>query len=177
MEQWANAIINDSASFPSIFQTKHGCYFPTSSFCCFHSKPSSVCWKCEAPQLGRRYTIYCRWKPSTSKTYSTTRAVFDMFNSCSLRHIGLQQQTGWLTNTYRKTIYLKDYVDFPLYILPVWNQPMDCTENPIYVFPETAWSHSQFLHSRILERFIYCIPRTGLPIWLLQNRQTGSGNI
>jgi len=52
-----------------------------------------------------------------------------------------------------------------------------CTENPIYLFPEMKLrglvlnSYSQVSLSDL------CIPRIDLPIWLLQNRQTETGNI
>ncbi len=36
---------------------------------------------------------------------------------------------------------------------------------------------SHFPHSRVCERFIYSIPRIGPHIFLVQNRQTGPGNI
>jgi hypothetical protein len=52
-----------------------------------------------------------------------------------------------------------------------------CTENLIYVFPETK------LHGLVPNSYIHVsvsdlyIPRIGLPIWLQQNRQTDPGNI
>jgi hypothetical protein len=52
-----------------------------------------------------------------------------------------------------------------------------CTENPIYVFPEMkllGLAPNSYIHASLSNLYI---PRIGLPIWLQQNRRTDPGNI
>jgi hypothetical protein len=54
---------------------------------------------------------------------------------------------------------------------------IQCTENPIYVFPETELrilSPNSYIHVSVSDLYI---PRIGPHILLQQNRQTGPGNI
>ncbi len=57
------------------------------------------------------------------------------------------------------------------------NWLLQCTENPIYVYPELK------LHGLVPNSYIHVsvsdlyIPRIGLPIWLQQNRQTNPENM
>ncbi len=53
----------------------------------------------------------------------------------------------------------------------------NCTENPIYVFPEKnlrGLLHNSYIRVSMSN---FYIPRMDLPIWLHKNRQTDPGNI
>ncbi len=54
---------------------------------------------------------------------------------------------------------------------------MNCTENPIYVYPEIKLNGlvpDSYIHASVGGLYI---PRIGLPIWLQQITQTDPGNI
>jgi hypothetical protein len=68
----------------------------------------------------------------------------------------------------------KNYIHTDLRYILIY---VNCTENPIYVFPEMKLRGlvpSSFIHVSVSDLYI---PRIDLPIWLQHNRQADPGNI